>query len=291
MKKKRSFAVSSVITLIAIVIFAAVLAFINKGGFMPERKDPDGKRCEVTVLSVGDALCCYASDGERSIMIDLGSWQTRDTVEAFIKNKGTDRLDLLVITHPHADHYGGYTALKGVSVDKVYISEADDDTLYYHDVLDFFRDKGADVAYAPVGETMTVGDMILSFLGPLQADEDLNDMSVVIRLSYENHSVFFCSDMTGDEADSIMDRGAVLSSDVYVAAHHGSSADGANSYRLLREVMPSYAIIPTAGSHSSHGYPHEAFISRLEDLDCDYYRTDLFGDITFVIDSTGIKFR
>lgn len=291
-KKKNSFVPAAALSLLLLAALIAAVIFISSGGL--SHKDPvsEEEGCRVTVLSVGDALCCYMTDGEHSVMIDTGSWQTRDLVKAFLRREGTERLDLLVISHPHADHYGGYIALEDIPVDKVYVSTADDDELYYHDVLDFFRSKGAEISFAPAGETEQIGeDMTFSFLGPLTEDDDLNDMSVVVRLSYKGSSVLFCADMTGDEADSILDRGAVLSSDVYIAAHHGSSADGANSYRLLREVMPDYAVISCAGNHSSHDYPHEAFLSRLEDLDCEIFRTDISGDITFVLDGAGVSFR
>ncbi|MCR4893142.1 MAG: MBL fold metallo-hydrolase [Eubacteriales bacterium] len=271
------------------VLFTAALIYIDRG-IEPPSEPMEG--CTVLVPYTGDAMCAIIKAGDMCFMIDTGSYADRDLTAAALKRAGVEKVDMLVISHSHADHFGGYPALKGIKVDKVFISPfRDGENSFYQDCLEFFSDKGSTVAEAPMGESVSFGDIIFTFLGPVGEYEDINDMSVVVRMSYGAVSVLFPGDMTGNEANDIMDTGAILLSDVFIASHHGSAADGANSYRLLREVMPSYVIISSAGKSSSHGYPHEVFLSRLKDLGCEVHRTDLEGDVVFVLDGNKVVFR
>lgn len=289
MKRNRRIPAGLIVLILICAVFAGLLIYIDRG--LPRNPD-SGENCTVWVPYTGDAMCAVILKGDMCFMIDTGSYADRDLTAALVKKLGIEKIDMLVISHSHADHFGGYPALKGIDVEKVYISPcADSENSFYQDCLEFFSDKGAQVLTAPVGESVDYGEVCFTFLGPVGEYEDINDMSVVVRLSYRAVSVLFPGDMTAQEANDIIDSGAVLLSDVFIASHHGSAADGANSYRLLREVMPSYVVISDAGKHSSHGYPHEVMLSRLEDLGCEVHRTDLEGDICFVLDGTSVVFR
>ena len=288
-KKARRLPLGLIAVALLCVLFAGTLVYLQRG--IP-RTEAAAEGCTVLVPYTGDAMCAIIKMGDMCFMIDTGSYADRDLTAAALKRAGVEKVDMLVISHSHADHFGGYPSLKGIKVEKVYISPyPDEGNGFYQDCLEFFRQKGSEVAAAPVGESVSYGDIAFTFLGPLGEHEDINDMSVVVRMSYGSVSVLFTGDMTGLEANDIIDSGAILLSDVFIAAHHGSAADGANSYLLLREVMPSYAVISSAGKNSSHGYPHEALLSRLKDLGCEVHRTDLEGDVVFVLDGTKVVFR
>ena len=290
MEKKRRRRPAGLIVLIMLCCaFAGVLVFLNHGVSAPGEA---GDNCTVWIPYTGDAMCAVITKGELCFMIDTGSYADRDLLASFIEKQGIDHIDMLVISHSHSDHFGGYPVLRGIKVDRVYISPCrDPENSFYQDCLEFFSSSGSEVLTAPVGESVEYGELTFTFLGPLGEYEDINDMSVVVRLSYGAVSVLFPGDMTGAEANDIIDSPAILSSDVFVASHHGSAADGANSYLLLREVMPSYVVISDAGKHSSHGYPHEVLLSRLKDLGCEVHRTDQEGDICFVLNGTKVIFR
>ena len=238
-------------------------------------------KMECCIVNVGDGNCAVLKCGSKTIMIDIGPSESKEHVKDILEQMDVTAIDCLIISHPHSDHYGGFKALKDIPVKIVYISPQESEKSYYAECLEFFSQRGASPIQTPVGEFIEIGEIKLFFLGPLEQNKSVNDMSLVIRAVYKDISVLFPADMSGEEARQIIDSGCVLSSEVFICAHHGSNADGANSYVLLREVMPEYVIISGAGSQSMYGYPHEEVLSRLRDLGCEVYRTDLFGDISF----------
>lgn len=278
---------------IIIAIFIAFVIFllgINNDWFSLSETVSNAERLDVYILDVGDASSAVIKFADKTVVIDVGSSNSKNHVVDKLSELNIEKIDLLVLTHPHSDHYGGFRALKDIDVKTVYISPQTSDKSFYNDTLEFFKDKGSIIQTAPVGERVVLSGVSFAFCAPLVQNDDINDMSVVVKVDFEKTAILFPADMSAIEANQIIDSGYDLSSDVFIASHHGSNADGANSYRLLREIMPEYVIISSAGSQSNYGYPHEEVLSRLSDLGCEVYRTDLYGDIHFYTDGEMICF-
>ncbi len=278
-----------VLCVILILLLGAVILTFGAENRNNEAKIAEKLEC--CIVSVGDGSCAVLKCGNKTVMIDIGPVDTTKHVQEVLAQMQISEVDCLVISHPHSDHYGGFKALKDIYVKDVYISPQGSEKSFYADCLDFFEKKGLSPTIAPIGETIELGDMRIAFLGPIRQNESINDMSVVVKVIYKNVSILFPADMSRDEADQLLENGCELSAEVYICAHHGSNADGANSYVLLRQIMPDYVIISDAGSQSMYGYPHEEVLSRLNDLGCEVYRTDLYGDISFYTDGEKIYFN
>ena len=128
-----------------------------------------------------------------------------------------------------------------------------------------------------VGDTFNIGSATVTVLGPTKEYTDPNNNSIVLRVEYGDTTFLFTGDMEQTAEEDLLNSGADVKADVLKVGHHGSSTS--TSYRFLREVEPTYAVI-SCGQYNSYGHPHEETLSKLRDADVTVYRTDLQGDIT-----------
>ena len=241
----------------------------------------------VKILSVGDANAIVVESAGKVMVVDMGEENDASHLKQIIDSFDNRIVDVLVITHPHYDHYGGFKALVDHRITATYISPADSNASGYSYCLDYISARCDNIVKVNPGMTFELGNALVTVIGPLDKEYDnLNDSSVILKITAGSVDILFPGDATGTEMDDIMDSGIDIESDILLLAHHGSSADGANSYRLLREVFPSAVIISSAGEASDEGFPHERVLSRLRDLGCTIYRTDLDGDITITTNGT-----
>ena len=105
-------------------------------------------------------------------------------------------------------------------------------------------------------------------------------------MDYGKTSFLFTGDAEYQEENDILDHGADVKCDVFQAGHHGSSTS--NSYRLLYEAQPQYAVI-SCGKGNSYGHPNEEALSRFRDADVTTYCTMDEGNITFYSDGSTVS--
>ena len=115
----------------------------------------------------------------------------------------------------------------------------------------------------------------------------MNDLSLIIKLSYGDTSILITGDAEWEAEHDLRDAGVDVSADVLRVGHHGSNTS--TSYQFLRAVAPQYAII-SVGTNNTYGHPDEETLSRLEDADVIVMRTDLLGSILCFSDGHAITF-
>ena len=249
---------------------------------------PSG-RLELHFLNVGqgDALLIQTPEGY-NILVDGGP----DNAVLYELGKYLPfynrQIDLMVLTHPHADHLAGLVEiLKRHQVNKILTTGVFYGSAEYEKWLALIKEKNIPVEIANHQGIMPLGGQVHFFiLFPEISLENkkiknVNNASIVGKLIYGKSSALLSGDFE-DEEELV---GKVdLTAQILKAGHHGS--DNANSRKFLAAVGPKYAVISVG--ENKYGHPNQKTVENFEALGAKILRTDQPGDINFVSD--GQKF-
>lgn len=232
----------------------------------------------------GDSIFIELPDG-RTMLIDASISKFGDRICEYIKNEGHSDIDILVATHPHADHIGGMkTVTENFDIQTVYMPEAESTSKTYKNLMAAFADKNTEIKTARNGVNIYHSDVLdISIVAPCRDDYDnLNNHSAVIMLDYGDSEFL----LTGDaEEESENDITADVSADVAKAGHHGSRTSSTEEF--IRKVNAQYVVM-SLGEGNSYGHPHEEAVNRWKKAGAKILRTDINGDITFTTDGIDI---
>lgn len=247
----------------------------------------------VSFIDVGQGDCTLVYSPDNGvILVDSGEADKAQTVINYLNSLGIDTIDYCVVTHPHSDHMGSMAQIMSeFNIENLIIPELSEinipTTKTYENFLLSAEENADEIIPAQAGTTYSVGDIALSVLGPVSQNEDLNNMSVVVKVEYKESSFLITGDCSFDEEDELMENDYnALESDVIKIGHHGSS--GSTSADWLEAVNPRFGVI-SVGNGNSYGHPTKTVLDRLDDFDVDYYRTDVVGTVVFETDGKAIS--
>ena len=221
---------------------------------------------EVHYIDIGQAdSSLVMCDGE-AMLIDGGNAEDSDLIAAYLKKENVSTLDYIICTHAHEDHCGGLSgALSVVEVENVLAPNTGADTEVYQNFKDKTAAQGLTIQHPSAGDSFMLGSANVQIVGPItEYTDELNNTSIIMKLTYGDTSFLFAGDAERDEEQQILNAGYDLSSDVLKVGHHGS--DSSTYYVWLREIMPQYAVI-SVGKGNTYGHPTEEVLSRLRDAD------------------------
>ena len=261
------------------------LTAINSAGTVNES-------VEITVMSppiltvhfvdVGQGDSILVDLGEAEILIDGGG--KLPGVVAYLSDFVDGALEVMVATHPHADHIGGLIAvLDAFEVDEIWLNGDTSTSQTYSQFMSALNSEGAEVFVARRGDTIQVGDLTFNVLHPDDLSDDINNNSIVLSLSYGQVDFLFTGDAEQEAEGSILVQSIVTVPDVEIlkVGHHGSRT--ASSIQFLQLVKPECAIY-MAGQGNSYGHPNEEVIANLCEVGADIYGTDIHGTIIITTD-------
>lgn len=151
---------------------------------------------EVYFIDVGQADSILVMNGNESMLIDAGNNEDGKDVVSFIQNKGIEKLNYVIGTHPHEDHIGGLDdVIESFEVENIYMPKIETTTKTFEDVLDAISNKNLKVTAPTKGQTFNVGEAKCEIMTDSILDKNnLNLSSIVIRLEFGNNSFLFMGD-------------------------------------------------------------------------------------------------
>jgi len=240
---------------------------------------------EVYFLDVGQGDSEILMCGSKAMLIDAGTNASTSALLSDIKSLGINRFDFVVATHPHEDHIGGLDAvINNFDIGKLYMPKVTTTTKTYTDVLTAIKNKGYTVTTPVPGSTFNLGDAQCTIIAPNnQSYEDMNNYSIVIKVTYGTTSFLFTGDAEALSEQEMLAKGYNLKADVLKIGHHGS--DSSTTPQFLKAVSLQYGVIEV-GKGNDYGHPHQITLDKLAAANVKVYRTDLNG--TIIIRSDGI---
>ena len=240
---------------------------------------------QVFYLDVGQAESTLLAGPGFTILIDVGDWGRTD-VSDHLHRLGVQMIDLLILTHPHADHLGqAIDVLKTFEVREVWMSGYEHSTKLFMDVLGAILDSDADYYEPRSGEKHDFGELTLEILNPAAIGRDLHDTNLVIRAVFGEIAFLFTGDAEKKTEDSMLSRASPLRAQILQLGHHGSRTS--SSLNFLLAVRPEVAIY-SAGATNDYGHPHSEVINRLRILEIPAYGTDVHG--TLLVRTDGAQY-
>jgi competence protein ComEC len=243
---------------------------------------PSGAAFAVHFIDVGQGDATLVEVGDEDILVDGD--RSGSAVLSYLASQDVPDIDLMVATHPDADHIGGLDdVLAQYDVQEIWTNGATAASQTYQDFAAAVGAEGAVERQIRRGYSAQFDGVTLTVLHPPDPlTRDTNTDSIVLRLSCGSVAVLLTGDATAaSEASMLADTSLILDADVLKVGHHGSSASTTDAF--LDAVTPNDAVI-SVGANNPYGHPTQATLDRLAAHGATVYRTDLDGTIIMTSD-------
>lgn len=263
----RALAIACLAVLVAVPAFAAA-TFLR--GEVPDSV------LRITFLDVGqaDAVLVQAPGG-RTALVDAG----RGDIVSLLRQFGVDEVDLLVATHPHADHIGGMAGVMETLPVRFYMDNGQPHTTQTYWRLLSALDRRPEITYLEASpRTLTLGEVEIEVLPLLpRGSTEHNDRSVALVVRYGRFTAFLSGDSEVRQLSHLVGQGVVPEATLLKAPHHGS--DNGFTRDFLAAAKPRVVVI-SAGRNNPYGHPRPAALNAFHASGAAIFRTDLHGHVS-----------
>lgn len=243
-------------------------------------------------IGQGDAILIDSPTHGR-VLVDGG--RNRQIISELGKTLsfGDKRIDVIIATHPDADHIGGLPeVVSRFDVGLLISPGVESDNEIDDELRKRVEEKKIPTILARRGQVINFGDGVrLMILFPNQdvSNWETNDASIVAKLVYGESSFL----LTGDspiKTENILLKldSQILDSDVLKAGHHGSRTSTSLTY--AEAVTPEYVVI-SAGKDNTYGHPHKEVINILQKVGAKTISTAESGTIKFETDGKTLELK
>ncbi|MDW7774401.1 MAG: DNA internalization-related competence protein ComEC/Rec2 [Desulfobulbaceae bacterium] len=286
----------------AALTFSVLLALYFTRGLWPAYP---GNITEISFLDIGQGSSTFIRmPGGRTVLLDGGNNSTSPSFDAgesviapFLWKKKVWRLDDLVISHPHSDHYSGLPfIIRRFQPKRLWINGRETESWPYRDLLETASLYGipviaagrTELEFSDNGAVLTGLNNDGSNAGSMKKETDLsvNDRSLVLSLRHGEYSFLFPGDISTVMEGMLVDSGADLQAEVLLAPHHGSGGSG--SKRFIAAVDPEIIVV-SAGRNNPGLYPSTKHLQNWQAQGRSVMETSRAGTITVTTDGSRLQ--
>lgn len=262
----------------------------NQANNSTATEQPVSSKTRIHYIDVDQGDAVLVQSAGQNMLIDAGDNSHGQQVVDYLKSMGVEQLDIIVGTHPHADHIGGMdTVLQAFPVKAVYMPRISHTSQSFRDVLSAIEEQNLKINTARAGTVLPLTGVKAEILAPVKENyEDLNNYSAVIRIVCGKRVFLFMGDAEKEAEADLLAADSDLKADVLKVGHHGSHSS--TSEPFLSSVKPQYAII-MLGADNPYGHPHAETLKRLAQSGIKILRTDMNGTIVFTTDGNLLQIK
>ncbi|MEW6185324.1 MAG: DNA internalization-related competence protein ComEC/Rec2 [Thermodesulfobacteriota bacterium] len=275
---------------------AATLFFF----FLPPIRDTLLRSMRIHFLDVGhgSSVLVEFPRGEKMLVDGGGSFNPEfdigeRVVAPFLWAKKINRLDVVVLTHPHPDHLNGLPfILSRFKVKEIWSNGQETDSGPFLRFKEEIRAKQIPVRYPGQKWSRFFADVRVEVLSGgsekilrpemsgMKEWHDQNNDSLVLRISRSGEHILLPADIEAAAEKQLIGRKDDLKSRVLQVPHHGSLTSSTTAF--IEAVAPSWAVISGRAS-ARFPVPHPKVIRRYEEKGVRVFRTDVEGLITITL--------
>jgi competence protein ComEC len=237
----------------------------------------------------GDASLIVTSD-DQTILIDGGPSDVVVDRLAEVLPPWHRHIDLVILTHPHADHVTGLSAvLDDYHVGEFWFNGSRYDSATYQNLLAKIDELQIPKKIVTIETKRQLGAATIDVIGPATVPEgisNLNKTSLVFSFKLGDFQVLFAGDAESSNETEMLSRGVVPNIDVIKVPHHGSRTS--SSLEFIRAADPEVGAI-MLGADNEFGHPHAETLERYQTIGAQLYRTDQDGTIEVVTDGVAYQ--
>ncbi len=245
----------------------------------------------VYYLDTGQGDCTLIICDDEVMMIDSSTVNQFYNIRKHLFALEFDVIDYLLITHQHDDHLGSATKIiNRYSVSNIMMPKLsydnNVDSLSYDNLINTISSHNINHKSVSCGDSFMLGSALVEILAPMKQDNNINNMSVMTKITYGNTSFLFTGDSEKEIEKQLLRADIDVSADVLRVSHHGSKTSSIDNF--LSAVNPEYAII-SCGDDNNYGHPSDETLKNFEEMGMLPYITAIHGDITVTSDGNKVE--
>ena len=232
----------------------------------------------LAALDVGQGQCVCAVTDDFTAVVDCGGSggaTAGSDAAAWLRKKGADRIDALILTHYDRDHISGVvTLLELLPVEAVYLPDTASDPENRTAVETAALAAGAELCYVTDNRVLSFSSGQMTLFAPVSQRSD-NASCVCVLFSVGKYDMLVTGDLDAEAEYALLEREPLPPVELYVAGHHGSKS---SSTQALLETLRPDTVFVSVG-RNNYGLPSQAALARFAACGAEVYRTDECGTL------------
>lgn len=247
-------------------------------------------------IGQGDSFLIQSGDLKTQILVDGGPTFTLLDELGISMPPWDKTIELVVLTHPHADHLVGLAhVLERFNVKEVFITGISYPSPQYGAFMRNLNQYNIPVTHVNRGTSWEENDLSLKiispdhiYLGHISPPNNINNSSIGGIIEFNGVKLLFTGDAEEEQESELLQHNDNLQADIMQAGHHGSRTS--NSPALIQRVTPRYVVIQS-GLDNSFKHPHSESLNTFMDVGTQIWRNDVQGQIRFNSCEAGVISR